>query len=131
MFVGYRLFLMYVVFLVFFVKQKTAYVMRIGDWSSDVCSSDLGFGAIQAAQFVGYQVHGRDVADVLAARRAAGDGRAVLVRQAVGAHPGLVVHQRVQRDAVPPRDLVVVEVVRAGDLDRARAELREIGRAHV
>src|SRR3546814_6143368 len=24
-----------------FVKQKTAYVMRISDWSSDVCSSDL------------------------------------------------------------------------------------------
>src|SRR3546814_13972985 len=30
----------YVVF-VFFFKQKTAYEMRISDWSSDVCSSDL------------------------------------------------------------------------------------------
>src|SRR3546814_9544925 len=29
-----------VVFL-FFFKQKTAYEMRISDWSSDVCSSDL------------------------------------------------------------------------------------------
>src|SRR3546814_4545366 len=29
-------------FLVFFLfKQKTAYEMRISDWSSDVCSSDL------------------------------------------------------------------------------------------
>src|SRR3546814_5248292 len=27
---------------VFFFKQKTAYEMRISDWSSDVCSSDLG-----------------------------------------------------------------------------------------
>src|SRR3546814_7383575 len=27
-------------FLVFFFKQKTAYEMRISDWSSDVCSSD-------------------------------------------------------------------------------------------
>src|SRR3546814_20534459 len=26
----------------FFCKQKTAYEMRISDWSSDVCSSDLG-----------------------------------------------------------------------------------------
>src|SRR3546814_18739809 len=26
---------------VFFCKQKTAYDMRISDWSSDVCSSDL------------------------------------------------------------------------------------------
>src|SRR3546814_4462116 len=28
-------------FCVFFLKQKPAYEMRIGDWSSDVCSSDL------------------------------------------------------------------------------------------
>src|SRR3546814_14290853 len=27
--------------MLFFVKQKTAYEMRISDWSSDVCSSDL------------------------------------------------------------------------------------------
>src|SRR3546814_7416080 len=27
----------------FFFKQKTAYEMRISDWSSDVCSSDLGW----------------------------------------------------------------------------------------
>src|SRR3546814_4177555 len=40
-----RLLLLYVcfvlVFLFFFFKQKTAYEMRISDWSSDVCSSDL------------------------------------------------------------------------------------------
>src|SRR3546814_4562204 len=30
-----------VAFVVFFFKQKTAYEMRISDWSSDVCSSDL------------------------------------------------------------------------------------------
>src|SRR3546814_7051482 len=29
-------------FVLFFFKQKTAYEMRISDWSSDVCSSDLG-----------------------------------------------------------------------------------------
>src|SRR3546814_3318124 len=28
-------------FCFFFFKQKTAYEMRISDWSSDVCSSDL------------------------------------------------------------------------------------------
>src|SRR3546814_7139800 len=27
--------------MIFFFKQKTAYEMRISDWSSDVCSSDL------------------------------------------------------------------------------------------
>src|SRR3546814_19996644 len=35
--------------MVFFCKQKTAYEMRISDWSSDVCSSDL-------------HLHGPDVA---------------------------------------------------------------------
>src|SRR3546814_18726533 len=30
-----------VLFFFFFFKQKTAYEMRISDWSSDVCSSDL------------------------------------------------------------------------------------------
>src|SRR3546814_8142881 len=29
------------VFVFFFLKKKTAYDMRISDWSSDVCSSDL------------------------------------------------------------------------------------------
>src|SRR3546814_6222830 len=33
---------MYDIFFIFFFKQKTAYEMRISDWSSDVCSSDLG-----------------------------------------------------------------------------------------
>src|SRR3546814_4510675 len=34
------------VFIFFLFKQKTAYEMRISDWSSDVCSSDLQrFGA--------------------------------------------------------------------------------------
>src|SRR3546814_8077097 len=35
----------------FFFKQKTAYEMRISDWSSDVCSSDL------AALLLGELVH--------------------------------------------------------------------------
>src|SRR3546814_20275791 len=31
----------------FFFKQKTAYEMRISDWSSDVCSSDLDAAAVE------------------------------------------------------------------------------------
>src|SRR3546814_3919880 len=30
--------------ILFFFTQKTAYEMRISDWSSDVCSSDLRYG---------------------------------------------------------------------------------------
>src|SRR3546814_3430801 len=35
------LFALSVLVIFFFFKQKTAYEMRISDWSSDVCSSDL------------------------------------------------------------------------------------------
>src|SRR3546814_3668960 len=35
------LYVMYFMLFLFFFKQKTAYEMRISDWSSDVCSSDL------------------------------------------------------------------------------------------
>src|SRR3546814_9632589 len=35
---------------VFFFKQKTAYEMRISDWSSDVCSSDLSIAELGEAQ---------------------------------------------------------------------------------
>src|SRR3546814_9112409 len=43
----YKLLLLFVVSIIFFFKQKTAYEMRISDWSSDVCSSDLA-GAFHA-----------------------------------------------------------------------------------
>src|SRR3546814_15920030 len=33
----------------FFFKQKTAYEMRISDWSSDVCSSDLALEGVALA----------------------------------------------------------------------------------
>src|SRR3546814_20992574 len=36
----------------FFFKQKTAYEMRISDWSSDVCSSDLYVSALSIADLV-------------------------------------------------------------------------------
>src|SRR3546814_8425680 len=41
-------------FFFFFVKQKTAYDMRMSDWSSDVCSSDLYFigGIIKHAKAI-------------------------------------------------------------------------------
>src|SRR3546814_5246531 len=46
----------------FFFKQKTAYEMRISDWSSDVCSSDL-------LEVVAAHVHRVPQRDVLRAER--------------------------------------------------------------
>src|SRR3546814_1300569 len=34
----------------FFCKKKTAYELRISDWSSDVCSCDLGWGSGRGAR---------------------------------------------------------------------------------
>ena len=52
-----------------------------------------------------------------------GAGGSLIVRQPVSAHLALGVHQRIKRDAVALSDAVVVEVMRAGDLDRTRAEI--------
>src|SRR3546814_5543975 len=56
----------------FFFKQKTAYEMRISDWSSDVCSSDLAFKVILGEAPFG---PGGDGPGVIASRFAAGRQR--------------------------------------------------------
>src|SRR3546814_9160645 len=78
----------------FFFKQKTAYEMRISDWSSDVCSSDLAGNAVEQAKPGFGKTEGdgrsrRDAADDRTRRRA-GDPR-ILGRQARlrKANPGL------------------------------------------
>src|SRR3546814_5715609 len=45
-------------FLFFFFKQKTAYEMRISDWSSDVCSSDLAVAKKHGAMVLVDEAHG-------------------------------------------------------------------------
>src|SRR3546814_5446958 len=50
----------------FFFKQRTAYEMRISDWSSDVCSSDLVRAVDKPHRFL--QVVGRSAAATLRAR---------------------------------------------------------------
>src|SRR3546814_3240949 len=96
----------------FFFKQKTAYEMRISDWSSDVCSSDLR----------DHRVAGRPLLDHLSpqsesalARWRAGDSRR---RDLLLSHPG-----RERPSAVP---LLLPERPRRGEAGRAQ---REIGRA--
>src|SRR3546814_2418519 len=53
--------------LVFFFQQKTAYEMRISDWSSDVCASDLLFAPARRSG-----LPGADVAQALRRRRERG-----------------------------------------------------------
>src|SRR3546814_2744759 len=94
----------------FFFKQKTAYEMRISDWSSDVCSSDL-IGAIVGGVEGARPVVARQ-ADAAEGRGGGGTvGRAVPVDDA-GARIG-------------PE--LVVELGRPADQRGGE----EIGRAHV
>src|SRR3546814_9792301 len=45
----------------FFFKQKTAYEMRISDWSSDVCSSDLALRVPEDAKGLKFRIQPSDV----------------------------------------------------------------------
>src|SRR3546814_7503326 len=65
------IYVMVFIYFFFFFKQKTAYELRISDWSSDVCSSDL----VEVVALAGALAHagehrqagvlGRDVVDQL------------------------------------------------------------------
>src|SRR3546814_10092085 len=73
--------LYYCVFIVmcslfFVVKQKTAYEMRISDWSSDVCSSDLAAGDDQ--RIVGKIVERNQVETPTTIRGGFGEEQAVI-----------------------------------------------------
>src|SRR3546814_5029577 len=64
--------------ILFFCKQKTAYEMRISDWSSDVCSSDLvhhdlrtrSAEGLKQIGFDGYAIGGLAVGETEAERNA-------------------------------------------------------------
>src|SRR3546814_5984637 len=66
----------------FFFKQKTAYEMRISDWSSDVCSSDLveldlledaqdGIAGNDMKMHIGIDHHQHEIVDALIGDEAA------------------------------------------------------------
>src|SRR3546814_10149145 len=64
----------------FFFKQKTAYEMRISDWSSDVCSSDLDYFERRVDVFIVAGANADDAeVDVAGVRVVAGIERAVAV----------------------------------------------------
>src|SRR3546814_15615842 len=81
---------------VFFFKQKTAYEMRISDWSSDVCSSDLVLAGGEE-QRVGGDRAGVVEADAAVDRRARAD---TALDPGTGAG-GVIEQQRIES---PPRD---------------------------
>src|SRR3546814_3711369 len=88
--------------LFFFCKQKTAYEMRISDWSSDVCSSDLPVEQppLRVANL------GQDAIEI-------GVGQPVPAVRIGDAQPRLVTGDRIGRDrhlAVAARDDLAVRI---------------------
>src|SRR3546814_1743959 len=111
----------------FFFKQKTAYEMRISDWSSDVCSSDLHARVDEeTARTNGGVEHGADKrageGSAQGARGRGVDGVAVVERRGID-----VVHDAERGDAAGR----VVRDVLGGDADDPTSAIGEIGRAHV
>src|SRR3546814_322953 len=135
-------FVVYVIF--FFFKQKTAYEMRISDWSSDVCSSDLFLP--RAAVRRGGDGHAADLLDQLLEDRL-GEGLVVVgghhegalaadhVLAVVVGHRAVLVEdgQAVDGDALQHRHVAqavgrgaLVGTAVAGDVDHPPAPLEAV-----
>src|SRR3546814_11532974 len=100
---------------VFFFKQQTAYEMRIRDWSSDVCSSDLT-GDHQMAE------PGRQAVAGIVLHRALFGGGAKRFRNALGSV--IVVGRKGHADMAIVENLVVLAVSFLALVQRLRAEER-------
>src|SRR3546814_20848482 len=73
---------------VFFFKQKTAYEMRISDWSSDVCSSDLGLLLAEVGRLNNISVSQDDLGRALRAEASRYPGQEERVLQFYRETPG-------------------------------------------
>src|SRR3546814_9199978 len=105
---------------VFLFKQKTAYEMRISDWSSDVCSSDLNGIAAVVAGAVG------DIGLEFGRRAAPGGGRI----WKAGGKRRIAGERIVHRSTKRLDDGEIGQLGPAADVE-AFADRIEIGRAHV
>src|SRR3546814_7038773 len=120
----------------FLFKQKTAYEMRISDWSSDVCSSDLAQRA-QRLDIGGCLAHHRlgVIADDLDVTHAAagfeGDDRGFVENDAASADVDDGVHGAEVDGDVIGVGRKAVEEAHGGGLGFHARNTAAIGRAHV
>src|SRR3546814_17361965 len=107
-------------FIFFFFKQKTAYEMRISDWSSDVCSSDL-----RVAQHAHRLFGPRNLG--LAARGVQIDLAELLVDRA-RRQPLRLELRGIENDANLPADpAVAIDARHTGAGEQPRSEERRVG----
>src|SRR3546814_6773599 len=82
----------------FFFKQKTAYEMRISDWSSDVCSSDLQDPGGEGVTAVVQLVNARSVALIAGQARNAAPQRGIAgIRDVCRSCPQFQARQRIEQ----------------------------------
>src|SRR3546814_11771706 len=118
----------------FFFKQKTAYEMRISDWSSDVCSSDLSGILAQLFDERNPAVT-RMIAEAIRKAHEAGI-KIGICGQAPSNYPEFarfLVGEGIDSISLNPDSFVatIAEIVRAGPRARARSEERRVGKACV
>src|SRR3546814_6638203 len=107
----------------FFFKQKTAYEMRISDWSSDVCSSDLAL--LHDLRRLAHFFNANHEAIITVAIRADGDFKVHAIIDIVWLRPAKVPGNAGAADhwtGKAPFDRVFLADHR---------DIHEIGRAHV
>src|SRR3546814_339100 len=109
-------------FVFFFFKQKTAYDMRISDWSSDVCSSDLACSGASQTSAQGSSPSGGETSEPL--RRAEPDDARV-EREDVGAEQGVVAVGEGVGDGCLVEDILDIELQRE-IIRRPRERNREV-----
>src|SRR3546814_1269854 len=118
----------------FFFKQKTAYEMRISDWSSDVCSSDL----VDRPDLLVLPEHfdwaGGTTADKVAAADRVPDGQAYAMAREVARRNRVWVHagsllERIEGEERIYNTTVVFD--RTGREAARYRKIHKIGRAHV
>src|SRR3546814_2305777 len=119
----------------FFFKQKTAYEMRISDWSSDVCSSDLDCystakGARKRTADIGVALETVEatVGDIASSFERFRRLRSDEVDRAAGR---VLPEQRTLRPLADLDAFEIIRLVEREDRERQRLLIEEIGRAHV
>src|SRR3546814_18572012 len=113
-------------YLFFFFKQKTAYEMRISDWSSDVCSSDLR-NLLQH----GREQHHRDIADHAEGEDDDDADGEIPVQQQVGIEERPLRGQAVHQEDVESRDRdprLEYDFLRFEPIEALRSEERRVGK---
>src|SRR3546814_7603418 len=126
------------VFIFFFFKQKTAYEMRISDWSSDVCSSDLKdlhafYGESHILHGMDFEIRPGEVATLLGRNGAGKTTTLRAIMGMIGQRRGSIVFEGTETVGLASNRITKLGIAYCPEERGIFASLNveEIGRAHV